>query len=198
MSSNINFNELWAKQKTGEPNKEDLLSKINKFKKSNLKRLITTNFILIATSLFIIFIWAHYQPQMITTKIGIILTILSMVIFVIAYNQSFALFRKTTNTLSNSDYLKNLLAIKAKQQFMQTTMLSLYFVLLSTGIGLYMYEYAQLMSLFWGIFAYLVTSIWVLFNWFYLRPKQIKKQQSKVDEIISKLEMLIEQLDEKK
>jgi hypothetical protein len=198
MSSNINFNELWAKQKTGEPNKEDLLSKINKFKKSNLRRLITTNFILITTSLFIIFIWAYYQPQMITTKIGIILTILSMVIFVIAYNQSFALFRKTTNTLSNSDYLKNLLAIKAKQQFMQTTMLSLYFVLLSTGIGLYMYEYAQLMSLFWGIFAYLVTSIWVLFNWFYLRPKQIKKQQSKVDEIISKLEMLIEQLDEKK
>jgi hypothetical protein len=198
MSSNINFNELWAKQKTGEPNKEDLLSKINKFKKSNLKRLITTNFILIVTSLFTIFIWAYYQPQMITTKIGIILTILSMVIFVIAYNQSFALFRKTTNTLSNSDYLKNLLAIKAKQQFMQTTMLSLYFVLLSTGIGLYMYEYAQLMSLFWGIFAYLVTSIWVLFNWFYLRPKQIKKQQSKVDEIISKLEMLIEQLDEKK
>jgi hypothetical protein len=61
-----------------------------------------------------------------------------------------------------------------------------------------MYEYEQLMSLFWGIFAYLVTSIWVLFNWFYLRPKQIKKQQSKVDEIISKLEMLIEQLDEKK
>jgi hypothetical protein len=198
MSSNINFNELWAKQKTGEPNKEDLLSKINKFKKSNIRRLITTNFILITTSLFIIFIWAYYQPQMITTKIGIILTILSMVIFVIAYNQSFALFRKTTNTLSNSDYLKNLLAIKAKQQFMQTTMLSLYFVLLSTGIGLYMYEYAQLMSLFWGIFAYLVTSIWVLFNWFYLRPKQIKKQQSKVDEIISKLEMLIEQLDEKK
>jgi hypothetical protein len=198
MSSNINFNELWAKQKTGEPNKEDLLSKINKFKKSNLRRLITTNFILIVTSLFTIFIWAYYQPQMITTKIGIILTILSMVIFVIAYNQSFALFRKTTNTLSNSDYLKNLLAIKAKQQFMQTTMLSLYFVLLSTGIGLYMYEYAQLMSLFWGIFAYLVTSIWVLFNWFYLRPKQIKKQQSKVDEIISKLEMLIEQLDEKK
>jgi hypothetical protein len=52
----------------------------------------------------------------------------------------------------------------------------------------------HVMSLF-GIFAYLLTSIWVLFNWFYLRPKQIK-QQSNLDEI-SKLEMLIEQLDEK-
>jgi hypothetical protein len=198
MNSNINFNELWAKQKTGEPNKEDLLSKINKFKKSNLKRLIITNLLLIITSFFIIFIWVYYQPQMITTKIGIILTILAMVIFVIAYNQSFALFRKITNTQSNSEYLKELLAIKAKQQFMQTTMLNLYFVLLSTGIGLYMYEYTQLMTAFWGIFTYGITSIWILFNWFYLRPKQIKNQQSKLDEIISKFEMLIKQLNEKK
>ena len=197
MNSNINFNELWAKQKTGEPNKEELLSKINKFKKSNLKRLIITNLLLIITSLFIIFIWVYYQPQMITTKIGIILTVLAMVIFVISYNQSFALFRKTTNTQSNSEYLKNLIAIKAKQQFMQTTMLYLYFVLLSTGIGLYMYEYTQLMTAFWGIFAYGITSIWILFNWFYLRPKQIKKQQSKLDEIIGKFEMLNEQLNEK-
>lgn len=197
MNSNINFNELWAKQKTGVPNKEDLLSKINKFKKSNLKKLIKTNLLLIATSLFIIFIWAYYQPQMITTKIGIIITILSMVIFLIAYNQSFALFRKPTNTLSNSEYLKNLLAIKSKQQFMQTTMLSLYFILLSTGIGLYLYEFAQRMTPLWAILTYGVTSIWFLFNWFYLRPIQIKKQQSKLDEIINKFEMLIEQLDEK-
>ena len=197
MNSNINFNELWTKQKTGEPNKEDLLSKINKFKKSNLKRLITTNLLLITTSIFIIFIWVYYQPQMITTKIGIILTILAMVVFVIAYNQSFALFRNTKNALSNSEYLKNLLAIKAKQQFMQTTMLNLYFVLLSTGIGLYMYEYTQLMTTFWGIFAYGITSIWILFSWFYLRQKQIKKQQSKLDEIIGKFKILNEQLDEK-
>lgn len=177
--------------------KEDLLSKINKFKKSNLKSLILTNLLLIITSLFIIFIWVYYQPQMITTKIGIILTILAMVIFVIANNQSFALFRKITTTQSNSEYMINLIAIKAKQQFMQTTMLNLYFVLLSTGIGLYMYEYTQLMKAFWGIFAYGITSIWILFNWFYLRPKQIKKQQSKLDEIIGKFKMLNEQLNEK-
>ena len=53
------------------------------------------------------------------------------------------------------------------------------------------------MTTFWGIFAYGTTSIWILFNWFYLRPKQIKKQQSKLDEIIGKFEMLNEQLNEK-
>ena len=194
MNPNINFNELWAKQKTGEPDIEDLLSKMNTFKKSNLKKLIITNLLLITTSLFIILIWVYFQPQMITTKIGIIVTILAMVIFVIGYNQSFVLFRKQTNTLSTAEYLKDLLAIKAQQEFMQTTMLNLYFILLSIGIGLYMFEYTVRMTAFWGIVAYGITSIWILFNWFYLRPKQIKKQQSKLDEIIGKFEELHEQL----
>lgn len=194
MNPNINFNELWAKQKTGEPDIEDLLSKMNTFKKSNLKKLIITNLLLITTSLFIILIWVYFQPQMITTKIGIIVTILAMAIFVIGYNQSFVLFRKQTNALSTTEYLKDLLAIKAQQEFMQTTMLNLYFVLLSTGIGLYMFEYTVRMTAFWGIVAYGITSIWILFNWFYLRPKQIKKQQSKLDEMIGKFEELHEQL----
>jgi hypothetical protein len=198
MNPNINFNELWAKQKTGEPDIEDLLSKMNTFKKSNLKKLIITNLLLITTSLFIILIWVYFQPQMITTKIGIIVTILAMAIFVIGYNQSFVLFRKQTNTLSTTEYLKDLLAIKAQQEFMQTTMLNLYFVLLSTGIGLYMFEYTVRMTAFWGIVAYGITSIWILFNWFYLRPKQIKKQQSKLDEIIGKFEEIHEQLTQNK
>lgn len=198
MNPNINFNELWAKQKTGEPDIEDLLSKMNTFKKSNLKKLIITNLLLITTSLFIILIWVYFQPQMITTKIGIIVTILAMVIFVIGYNQSFVLFRKQTNTLSTTEYLKDLLAIKAQQEFMQTTMLNLYFVLLSAGIGLYMFEYTVRMTAFWGIVAYGITSIWILFNWFYLRPKQIKKQQSKLDEIIGKFEEIHEQLTQNK
>jgi hypothetical protein len=78
------------------------------------------------------------------------------------------------------------------------TMLNLYFVLLSTELACTCNEYTQLMTVsFWGIFTLWITSIWILFNWFYLRPKQIKNQQSKLDEIISKIEMLIKQLDEK-
>lgn len=78
---------------------------------------------------------------------------------------------------------------------MHTTMLNLYFVLLSTGIGLYMFEYASRMTMFWGLFTYAITAVWILFNWLYLRPRQIKKQQTKLDEIISKFESINKQLD---
>lgn len=196
MSNDINFKDLWSKQTSIAPNPENLVFEIKKMKQSNLRKLVFTNLLLITTSLFIILIWMYYQPQLLTTKIGIILIILAIVIFLFTYNKSYSLFKTEANSQSNSDYLKDLLAIKAKQQFMGTTMLNLYFILLSIGIGLYMYEYTSHMKPLWGIVTYGITSIWILFNWFYLRPKQIKKQKAKLDAIISKFKILNRQLRE--
>lgn len=194
MSDNINFKDLWNKQISIAPNPDNLIFEIKKLKKSNLKKLVLTNLLFIATSVSIILIWMYFQPQLLSTKIGILLIILAMVIFLFAYNESYSLFKNNMNSQSNSDYLKDLLAIKAKQKFMGKTILNLYFILLSSGIGLYMYEYTSRMKPLWAIITYGITSIWILYNWFYLRPKQIKKQKAKLDEIISKFEMLNMQL----
>jgi hypothetical protein len=194
MNDNINFKDLWAKQTSVAPNTENLIADIKKMKQSNFKKLVFTNLLLFIHSIFIICIWIYYQPQLITTKIGIILIILAMVIFLFAYNKSYSLFKNYKNSQSNSDYLKNLIAIKSKQKFMETTILNLYFILLSIGIGLYMYEYTSRMKPIWGIVTYGITFIWILFNWFYLRPKQINKQRAKLDAIISKFEMVNNQL----
>lgn len=193
-NSKINFSELWLMQNADQPSTEDLIVKINIFKKSNRKRIIFQNILLLATSVFIIFIWHYYQPQLLTTKPGIVLTILAMVIFVLYSNKGLDLLKKSNVTKSNQEYLKDLLAIKERQQFMQTTILNLYFVLLSTGIALYLYEYTTRMTTFWAIVAYGITAIWILFNWFYLRPKQIKKQQKTLNDIIIKFENIQTQL----
>ncbi|MBK8610093.1 MAG: hypothetical protein IPL84_09120 [Chitinophagaceae bacterium] len=195
MDNKINFKDLWAKQTSIEPNPGDLLLQISKMKRSNLRKLIVTNLMLVTVSAFIILIWIYYQPQLVSTKVGILLIILSMTIFLFAYNRSYTLFKEDINSKSNTDYLKELLAIKSKQQFMHTTMLNVYFILLSAGIGLYMYEYTSRMTIFWGIVAYGITLIWILFNWFYLRPKQIKKQQLKLDDMITKFKKLNNQLE---
>ncbi len=195
MNDKINLNALWAKQTCIEPNQENLLLLVKKMKQSNLRKLVITNCLLVAATVFIILVWVYFQPQFITTKIGIVLIILAMTIYLFAYNKSFSLFKNELNSENNRDYINDLLTIKAKQAFMHTSMLNLYFVLLSTGIGLYMFEYASRMTMFWGLFTYAITAVWILFNWFYLRPRQIKKQQTKLDEIISKFERINKQLD---
>jgi hypothetical protein len=196
MDNKINFNDLWAMQTSIEPNPESLLLQISKMKRSNLRKLIITNLMLVAVSAFIVLIWIYYQPQLGSTKVGIILIILAMSIYLFAYNTSYTLFKENIGYKSNTDYLKELLTIKSKQQFMHTTMLNLYFILLSAGIGLYMYEYTSRMTIFLGIFTYAITLTWILINWFYFRPKQIKKQQASLDEMITKFKNLNKQLED--
>jgi len=196
MATNIDFKNIWKQQTSNKPNMEELLGKLKKFRNQNLRRLIFSNIGLITTSLLILFIWYRYQPEMITTKIGIVLVVLGMAIFLFAYNKMFMVFYKIDQTQSNNEYLQSLYVVKSKQKFMQTTILNLYFIMLFLGICFYMYEYTSRMTLGSGILAYAVTLAWIAFNWFYLRPRTIKKQQGKLDELINKFEEINNQLKE--
>lgn len=194
MDTNIDFKNIWKQQTSPKPNIEELLHKLKKFKNENLRKIILINFLLIATCLCIAFIWYRYQPQLISTKMGIVIVILAMVIFLLAYNKMFMVFYTIDNTQSNSEYLQNLYLIKNKQKFMQTTMLNGYFIMLFSGICLYMYEYTSKMSSLSGVLVYAAALLWIGFNWFYIRPKTIKKQQEKIDGLINKFEEINNQL----
>jgi uncharacterized membrane protein YidH (DUF202 family) len=193
--NNIDFKDLWKKQTISQPNIEDLLVRLQQFKKANLRSLWKTNILLFATSAFILFVWYYYQPQFISSKIGIVLAILAMALYVGVYNRLSKVFKDIDTTQTNHEYLQQLILIKRKQQFMQSTMLSWYFVLLLVGICLYMYEYASRMTVFYALVTYGVTLLWIGFNWFYLRPKQIKKQEEKINDLIERFEEINNQLE---
>lgn len=196
MSANIDFKNLWKQQEAEQPELSDLMLLLRSYKNKGLKRLVLTNVLLVMTMVGLVLIWYYFQPQLITTKIGLITTILAMLIFVLAYNTLFKYYKSASEFESNSAYLKNLITIKRKQKFMQTTMLQLYFILLSLGVCLYLYEYVKLMPTVVGLLVYALTLAWLAFNWFYLRPKTIKKQEKKLDILIKKFEMINRQLDE--
>ncbi|RTZ49933.1 hypothetical protein EJ377_07260 [Chryseobacterium arthrosphaerae] len=196
MDTNIDFKNIWKQQTSNKPDMEELLGRLKKFKNENLRRLVVTNLLLIATCTGIAFVWYRYQPELATTKIGIVLVIAAMVIFLLAYNKLFMVFYKIDNTQSNSEYLQSLYVVKNKQKFMQTTMLNIYFIMLFTGLILYMYEYTSKMSFSSSAIAYITIVAWIGFNWFYLRPRTIKKQQAKLDGLIAKFEEINNQLKE--
>ncbi|HEU0125103.1 MAG TPA: hypothetical protein VFQ56_02250 [Flavobacterium sp.] len=193
--NNIDFKDLWKKQTISQPDMKDLLERVNKFKKAALRSLWIVNILLLATSAFIIFIWMYYQPQFISTKIGIMVTILAMMLYVFVYNKLLGEYKNIDSTQTNQEYLHKLIVIKKKQQFLQTKMMSFYFVFLTIGICLYMYEYASRMSVLGASLAYGITLLWMFFNWFYIRPKQIKKQQEKINSLIVKFEEINNQFE---
>jgi len=196
MNNNIDFKKIWNKQEIEIPDVKDLYNKANKFKKNSLFKLILANISLLITSIIIGFIWYYFQPEMVTTKIGIILVILAMVIYLISYNRQLPLLSKNDMELTSKEYLQQLIKLKEKQIFQQTTMLSTYFIILSLGIGLYLFEYTSKMSNIGGVISYTVIILWFAINWFYFRPKVIKKQNAKLNTLLLKFKDVNNQITE--
>jgi cbb3-type cytochrome oxidase subunit 3 len=191
--TDINFKELWQNQKT-DSNIETIIQKSKVENKKIRNKIIIQSLILVATAIYIIGIIYYFQPEMMTTKIGAILTILAIAIQLIANKN---LIKKTYNfENSNADFLNNLLIFKKHQEISHTKILSIYYVLLSLGILLYMIEYAIRMELIWAIVTYALTIIWFAIGWFYFRPRQIKKQNQKINSIIENLENIKNQFPE--
>jgi sterol desaturase/sphingolipid hydroxylase (fatty acid hydroxylase superfamily) len=131
---------------------------------------------------------------MITTKIGIVLAILAMALYLFIYNQIIPLLVHTEYDMNSNQYLQQLIKLKEKQFFLQTTVLNMYCILLSVGFFLYLIEYALRMKLVWAIISYSVTFLIIAIVWFSYRLRKIKKEQAKVRELIDKLEVLDRQL----
>jgi hypothetical protein len=194
MKNNIDLKELWDKQELSIPDTKELFKNIRVFKRKKLYALITTNVALFLTCVFISYVWYAFQPEMITTKIGIVLAILAMALYLFIYNQIIPLLVRTEYDMNSNQYLQQLIKLKEKQFLLQTTVLNMYCMLLSAGFFLYLIEYAFRMKLVWAIISYSVTFLLIAIVWFYYRLRKIKKEQAKVSELINKIEILDRQL----
>lgn len=196
MKSDIDVKELWIKQTVPAISQVELFKKIENFKRQRKRRAIILNAILLFTIFFVLFIWVYFQPQLMSTKIGIVLTVLSIGIVCVFHFRLFAVYKKADENVSNLDYINNLLVIKNKEYFMQTKIMASYFILLFVGIGLYMYEYTLGRSVIFSVVAYLALFVWVVINWFLLRPGIIKNNRQNIDDLLKQMERIKSQLDE--
>lgn len=196
-SNNINFKDLYKQQSTSAPHIEEINKKASKFKKSQLRNSILLILGLAILTAFTIFIWIYFQPEYISTKMGIILIILGMVIFNVQNSKLLSNYKKINTMANNKEYLNNLMEIKRKQTFLQTKAISLYYIILFVGIMLYGYEYASMMPSPYGILFYVLTVAWVAFAWFYIRPKKIKSDKKKLNTLIDNYNSINEQFQEK-
>ncbi|MBL4594292.1 MAG: hypothetical protein JKX68_10825 [Flavobacteriales bacterium] len=194
MTDNIDFKQYWKSQSIATPDAKELIKKASQFKRNTLFKLIAANVLLLATSIGIGFVWYYFQPDFLSTKIGIILCIVAMVVYLAFYNTLVPLLLKNDIELDSKSQLQQLLALKEKQRFLQSVLLNGYFILLFTGLSLYMYEYVSRMTLPWAIFSYGLVVFWIAINAFYFGPKTLRKQQGRLNKLINQLKDLNEQL----
>jgi len=189
-TENINFQDIWNKKNTEIPNIQEIKSTADKYKKKQLFSTICQLLSLTATAVMIIVIWNMIDFKMMTTSLGIVLILVALALYIYLYSQNINVIRKINPSISNQEYLASLKKLQQQQLYMQTKGISIYYVLLTTGFAFYFYEFALRMSTLGALLAYGLTFLWLAIAWFFLRPRQIKKQNAKISKVIDSLEMI--------
>ena len=193
MENNVDLNELWGKQRMNPPQVEEVVSQFSKIKRKNLVKVLAVNILMLFTIAGMILLWQYVEPRLITTKAGITTMILAIVAYLLVYNRLIPLLREVNENQSNRAFLEAAVKLKQQQKLLQTSMLQLYFVAMTHGLCRCLYEYAALMPSPWSIITYSLTLAWIAFNWFYLRPRIVRREQGRLDEIIEKFENIKQQ-----
>jgi Flp pilus assembly protein TadB len=191
-----NIKELWKKTNTELPSSKEVLAEVERTRKKMMRKSILGIITLSLTFAFITFIGFHYEFGLWTTRAGIIIVLTAICLGVFFMSGiSKLLMQKADGTLDNNSYLKQLKKIQAKQRYIQGTGISIYFLLLTIGLILYMAEFAQ-RDLVFGIITYSITLTWIAFAWFYLRKRTIAKQEKELNEQIERIERLINNIND--
>lgn len=194
MSTNIDFKALWQQQHVDvKPDIKEVIKKARQLKKKARNKLLWTNGLLIAVTIYyIVFLcWSNHE---ITTLIGGTLVIIGFVGYLVISNGLLADLFKSHAEVDSFAYLKELLAINRKQEFVQTKVLKWYIITLSIGVTLFMMGPAIKMGVIWGSVAYICLFAWMAFAYFYLIPRKVKKQRVEWGTIIEKLQTINDQL----
>jgi len=193
-----NFNDikgLWQNQPTA--NLPDV-GAIKKAADKNRRQIIIRNvwslLALGGTVIFTFYIGMAYDFKFITTRLGIMIIIIGIVGAMAINSQMLKLLLSRADESSdNQAYLRQLIEYRNKQRFLQSRGMVIYYLLLTTGFMLYLYEFFARDHMF-GLKAYAVTLSWIAFTWFYLKPRAIRKQEKKISDLIEQIESISKQL----
>jgi hypothetical protein len=190
MEPNYNFQDIWKQKETSTPDSQSIIKKANSYKRKQLLIDIRMLACMLLTAIGIIVIWNLIDFQLFTTRLGIILILIAIGMYAYLFSQNISVIRKINPSTSNQEYLSAIKKLEKQQSYMQTRGISIYYILLGLGFAFYFYEFALLMPLLGVVLSYGLTFLWMAVTWFFIRPKQVRKQREKIAAVINSLETL--------
>jgi F0F1-type ATP synthase assembly protein I len=195
MSGNIDFKALWQQQEViAKPDAKEVIKKAGQLRKKARNRLLRVNSILVLSIAYYVFLGFNGHNVAITTQIGVLLSVLAFVAYLVVSNGLMMSLFKSHPETDSFAYLTELLAIRKREEFIQTRVLKLYMVVLTLGIILCMIDPVRKIDVLWGSVAYICVFAWMAFIFFYLKPRKIKRQRAEWAAVIEKLQTINDQL----
>lgn len=193
MNANIEFGKLWAAQTVPVAMQEEVLMRVKHFKVMRIRQLVLNGLFLLVSILLIAGIWIVFEPQQATTKWGMSILITVITVYLISQGKVISLYLHLDNATSNEEFLMRSIRIKEREARIQSGLIRAYFIFLSIGIGLYMFEflvdlhYAKILLIYVAVYA------WIGFIWRFARPRLVLQQRQRLDEVVGELSRLVDQ-----
>ena len=193
MDSFNDLQQLWQ-ETAPEPalSANELIGLVRKQRLKLLARLAGSVLALLLTLPVMIWVYVDYHPVYATTRLSIIMMIIAIVAGIFMQSRSLPLLLKPLKEdVDNQAMILALQKLRQKQKFIHTTFISWYFVVLGVAMAMYLFEFVH-RNLWFAIGTYVLTFGWYAFAWVYLRPRNIRKQNERLDAMIKHLQQLQE------
>lgn len=192
--------DIWHHQRsTPRISPEDVLKGVSKTRSSLANKLLFEvagmGFVLAV----LLFIWISIPFKMWTTHIAMLILNLCCLYFLYSQIRDYKLISDNSLLLSKpEDYIAYLKKYRHDRHILNTRKYLVYTIFLSLSFFLYFVEIAFLAPLWVTILGAAFTIAWILICYFVLMRSYILREESKLQEMISKLEKLQRQFEEDK
>jgi uncharacterized membrane protein YciS (DUF1049 family) len=186
MKNTNDLKEIWKQnESTTVPPIQEVTNNAKGTIRKIRNKLFFSGFLVAATLGFIIYQQMRMQNEMLTTKIGLTIMSLGIVLYLIVSNSILNMFLKNEFSTDSITFLDKTIELKNRLEVLYKTITTIYFIALSAGLVLALIEQTMSESLLHMVLTYGLSLGWIAFAWFVLRPREMKKLYKLTDSIHS-------------
>jgi len=182
---------VWqAQPKQDQLSVDEVLKQVKKGVRSITSQLYWGVVAMIAMLALTFFILFFFVFQSWLTYVGIIIMLVTMLLYAIMITRNYRILNKRDATINPTEYLQDLKEYQKKRAKIVGWFYYLYVLLISLGLSLYFVEVLKGATIYYKIAVYGLKLIWIFFLTFYYKKRIFKNEEEKLNLIIEKLERL--------
>lgn len=175
---------------------EDVLKKVRKTKNGLSNRLLIEMIGMGILTTILIYIWIESPFKMWTTHLAMIIFIACCIYYIVALIDNYRRINDNKLIDKPEDYITYLKKYKHDRYIFNTRKYTIYSIFLTAGFLLYFIE-ISFMAPFWlTITGFVFTFLWIALCYFVFMRIYIKREESKLEEMIQNLERLQKQFED--
>jgi len=173
---------------------EDVLKKVRKTKNGFANKLLRELIGMVVAVAMLTYVWISSPFKMWTTHLAMIILVGCCLYYLYRQIRDYNLIKDESLLLNKpEEYIDYLKKYKSDRYILNTRSYRFYTLFLSLGFLFYFIEIAFLASIWVTVIGIFLTAAWIIFCYFILMRRYIRKEEAKLEDMISNLERLQKQ-----